>query len=163
MIIAGTGHRPNKLGGYEDFYYNKLCSVAELFLEKNKTKITEVISGGALGWDMALAIAAIRLRIKLTIASPFMGQEKAWPKIGVWSQATFFMLKEKAHNYITVCDGDYAAWKMQKRNEWMVDRCDLLLALWDGSKGGTYNCIEYAKQKNKRIMNLWGVYEQKRK
>ena len=39
---------------------------------------------------------------------------------------------------------------MQKRNEYMVDRLigvnDILLAIYNGStKGGTANCINYAK------------------
>ncbi len=35
-------------------------------------------------------------------------------------------------------------WVYQKRNEWMVDRAHTLLAVWDGSPGGTNNCLEYA-------------------
>ncbi len=38
---------------------------------------------------------------------------------------------------------------MQKRNEWMVDNCDMLVAVWDGTDGGTYNCIDYAKRMKK--------------
>jgi hypothetical protein len=29
MIIAGTGHRPDKLGGYGDEVFNKLVSLAK--------------------------------------------------------------------------------------------------------------------------------------
>lgn len=29
---------------------------------------------------------------------------------------------------------------MQKRNEYMVDLADKVVAVWDGSKGGTDNC-----------------------
>jgi len=31
------------------------------------------------------------------------------------------------------------------RSEWMVQNCDLLVAYWDGSDGGTGNCVKYAK------------------
>ena len=42
---------------------------------------------------------------------------------------------------------------MQKRNEYMVDNCDLLIACWSGvKKGGTYNCVKYAIKNNKRII-----------
>jgi uncharacterized phage-like protein YoqJ len=44
---------------------------------------------------------------------------------------------------------------MQRRNEWMVDRADKLVALWDGSWGGTFNCIEYARKKGVPFDNLW--------
>jgi uncharacterized phage-like protein YoqJ len=35
---------------------------------------------------------------------------------------------------------------MQVRNEWMVDHCNDLLAVWDGSDGGTGNCVRYAQR-----------------
>lgn len=37
----------------------------------------------------------------------------------------------------------------------MVDDCDSLLALWDGSSGGTKNCLDYARKKGKPYINLW--------
>jgi uncharacterized phage-like protein YoqJ len=43
---------------------------------------------------------------------------------------------------------------MQKRNEYMVDKCDKLLAVWNGTTGGTHNCIKYAKSKGKEIILL---------
>ncbi|WP_206759019.1 hypothetical protein [Anabaena azotica] len=42
-----------------------------------------------------------------------------------------------------------------KRNEWMVDQCHRLVALHDGSTGGTGNCVNYAKSKKVHIVNLW--------
>ena len=41
---------------------------------------------------------------------------------------------------------------MQKRNEYMVDKCDILLAVWDGSAGGTNNCVKYARKLDKEII-----------
>lgn len=34
----------------------------------------------------------------------------------------------------------------------MVDRCDRLIAVWDGSNGGTGNCVKYAKEVGKPIV-----------
>jgi uncharacterized phage-like protein YoqJ len=45
-----------------------------------------------------------------------------------------------------VTDAPYRAELMQIRNEWMVDRCDLLIAVWNGTPGGTANCVAYAKK-----------------
>ena len=59
MIIAGTGHRPDKLGGYSDDVLSKLIKLARTTLFDLKPK--KVISGMALGWDMALAYAALAL------------------------------------------------------------------------------------------------------
>jgi uncharacterized phage-like protein YoqJ len=54
-----------------------------------------------------------------------------------------------------VSPGGFTSYAMQIRNEWMVDHCDLLVALWDGSPGGTGNCIRYAKRAKCATVNLW--------
>lgn len=151
MIIAGTGHRPDKLGGYSDDVLSKLIKLARTTLFDLKPK--KVISGMALGWDMALAYAALALTEPEVVAAiPFLGQEKMWPKE---SQERYHTILKDCDDVLYICDQGYAAWKMQIRNEYMVDHCDLVLALWDGSPGGTANCIAYANKKNKPIMNLW--------
>lgn len=44
--------------------------------------------------------------------------------------------------------GKHSNIKMQLRNVYMVDRSELLIAVYNGSKrGGTFNCITYAKGK----------------
>ena len=56
---------------------------------------------------------------------------------------------------VFVSEPGYAAWKMQVRNKWMVDNSDLVLALWNGTDGGTANCVRYAEKVGKPITNLW--------
>lgn len=34
----------------------------------------------------------------------------------------------------------------------MTDKADLVIALYDGTKGGTKNCVDYAKKRNKEIL-----------
>ena len=46
----------------------------------------------------------------------------------------------------------YAVWKMQKRNEWMVDNCDAVIAVWDGAPGGTANTVDYARKLGKSVL-----------
>lgn len=154
MIIAGTGHRPSKLGGYGPEVTRKLIQIATDYLQEHKPAY--VISGMALGWDTALAIAANNLDIPFIAAVPFRGQENAWPH---GSKVLYKHLLLNAEHVEYVCDDGYAAWKMQQRNKWMVDNCDVLLALWDGSNGGTGNCIKYAKSVGRDIHNLWDKYE----
>lgn len=154
MIVAGTGHRPNKLGGYDDETFARL-----VFTAKRALKVlgaTHVVSGMALGWDMALAQAAYELNIPFTAAVPFKGQQSRWP---LKSQLQFKQLLERASHVVIVCDGEYASWKMQKRNEWMVDNSTVMLALWNGDeKGGTYNCVRYAGKAGKTVANAWHMY-----
>lgn len=153
MIISGTGHRPDKLGGYSDKAHDELTNVAIAYLQEAKP--TKVISGMALGWDTALADAAVLLGIPLVAAIPFEGQESRWP---IHSRARFNYLRSRATEEVIVSEGGYAAWKMQVRNEWMVDNSDLVVALWNGTDGGTANCVRYAEKKGKPIVNLWEKY-----
>ncbi len=150
MIIAATGHRPNKLGGYTDQVKQRLLDLATAALKHYKP--THVISGMALGWDQAVALAAVNLNIPFIAAVPFKGQESQWPQS---SKDDYQTLLDLAQEVIIVCPGDYSPEKMQKRNEWMVEKCEMLLALWDGSPGGTKNCIDYAKRDANPIVNLW--------
>ena len=43
-----------------------------------------------------------------------------------------------------------------KRNEYMVDRADLILAFVDHAWGGAYRTLSYAKKRKKTILNLSG-------
>ena len=42
----------------------------------------------------------------------------------------------------------------QVRNEWMVDRSNLVIAVFNGQKSGTKNTVDYAKRKGIRVMNV---------
>ena len=44
--------------------------------------------------------------------------------------------------------------KMQKRNIWMVDNADVLVAIWDGSSGGPKNTVEYTRKVKKPILHI---------
>ena len=151
MIIAGTGHRPDKLGGYTEANFDRLVTIAEKWLKG--LKASKVISGMALGWDQALAQAAINLEIPLIAAIPFTDKAKVWSDK---SKAYNQYLLDKAQEVVNVSGmDDYSVEYMQKRNIWMVDNCDILLAMFDGSSGGTKNCIQYAESQNKRMVNAY--------
>ena len=44
---------------------------------------------------------------------------------------------------------------ISKRNEWMVDRADLIIAYIEHDYGGAYKTIRYAQRKNKSIIYLY--------
>lgn len=150
MIISATGHRPNKLGGYSPQAFNRLVQIARTYLLEKAP--AGVISGLALGWDQAWALAALELAIPVHAAIPFEGQQSQWPGS---SQALWAGIVAQCTSVTFVCEPGYAPWKMQKRNEWMVERCHRVAALWDGSSGGTGNCIKFADQYPRPIDNLW--------
>lgn len=153
MILAATGHRPHKLGGYGVDVRLRLHRLAVMTIDTHRPDA--VISGFAQGWDLAMAAAALAVDVPLIAAIPFKGQETMWPDE---AQEVYHRLLAKAAHVEVVCEGGYAPWKMQRRNEWMVDACTDLAALWDGSDGGTANCVEYAKRKGAdgpRIIDVW--------
>jgi uncharacterized phage-like protein YoqJ len=164
MIIAGTGHRPNKLGGYGDDVQEKLLELALHSLDHLKPE--RVISGMALGWDQALAAAALIRGTYLIAAVPFASQASRWPAA---SQRTYESLLKKADRVVFVDEengcrdaGEYSVLKMHQRNEWMVRSCDRLLALWNGDEtGGTANCIQFARSLNVPITNAWQAWTER--
>ena len=152
MNIAITGHRPNKLG-------NDYNLTSPLIL-KIKSKLEEIvdsykpeclISGMALGIDTLWAKIALEKRIPLICAIPCINQEKLWTDS---SKELYRYILDNAYKvvYITKKEFDYKS--MQLRNEWMVDNCDILVAVHDGSYGGTHNCVTYANQVGKEIITI---------
>lgn len=156
MKIAVTGHRPNKLYGYnlDDSRWVAL---------KDKFKdllifygATEAITGMALGVDMVFSIAVLELKsegyeIKLHCAVPCYGQDSKW---GFKDRQLYQYILMKADKIVYVSESYYNSSVMQKRNEYMVDLCDVLFSVWDGSASGTGNCVAYAKSIGKDVINL---------
>ncbi len=159
MDICITGHRPNKLYGYDlgNYRWQLLKNKIENQLVQHKCK--RFRCGMALGVDTIAAMACIDLKesgfdIELIACIPFLGQESVWP---AESRYQYYSLLDKCDDKVIVCKGGYASYKMQERNRYMVDNSDLVLAVWNGSNGGTANCIRYAEEKNKEIINLLQV------
>ena len=150
MTIAATGHRPAKLGGYSESLAERMFDLAQACLIEMRAE--KIVSGVALGWDQAVAEAAISLDIPFIAVVPFQGQEFRWPQA---SQNHYRLLLRQAAQVVIVSPGGYSRKAMQDRNIWMVDHCDGLLVLWDGSAGGTGNCIRYARSKRMPILNVW--------
>lgn len=150
MRLAVTGHRPDKLGGYGREAWNRLVEVAKGEIERLKPEL--VITGMALGWDQAIARACVSLEIPFDAYIPFAGQATVWPQE---AQDLYYALLRNARNKQVICPGKYAHWMMQARNVAMVDNCDQLLALWNGTKGGTENCVKYANKMGIPVINCW--------
>ncbi|WP_272661330.1 SLOG family protein [Providencia sp. PROV089] len=154
MIVAATGHRLNKLGYDEGSQF--LCDIiAEVYLRSLKPEL--VYTGMAIGWDTNIARACVSLKIPFIAAVPFQGQECKWNSE---QQAEYKRLILLAKEIVVVCKGEYSLFKMQARNEYMVDRSDTVLAMFNRSLGGTFNCVRYAKSKKKNIINAWKAYSE---
>ena len=154
MTACFTGHRPNKLGGYKtpNKIYNVIKNILDLSVDRAiSLGYDTFISGGALGVDQWALDVLFGKRCRVIIARPFPSQDCRWP---LESQKIYREMILKADEVVDVCEDPYESWKMQKRNEWMVDKSNLVIAVWDGSNGGTGNCVKYAKALNKEIWNV---------
>ena len=157
MRCMVTGHRPNKLGGYNKNHELNQAVIRTLRsrLEGLQTAYGDaltVCSGMALGVDQWWAELATELDIPWIAFVPCKWQESKWPQA---SQEHYRWLINQATDVVFVSNEVYHPGCMQKRNEAMVnwaieegedtDGFALCVAIWNGTPGGTTNCIRYAR------------------
>lgn len=167
MIITVTGHRPDKLGSWAEYEAITLPRLVDLARQEfTRLAPSHGITGMALGWDIACAMAFYERGIPYIAAVPFLDQDKRWNSR---DRARYLEYIQKAKSVVyvdrlpkyqvgTLPPDTYHAAKMQRRNEFMIDHCTQVLALWDGSSGGTGNAVEYARKTGKPIINAWSSY-----
>ncbi len=154
-----TGHRPSKLKGYKDLDNKQLlweihdCCV---HLIENEG-VGVFINGVALGVDQWSAKIVLKLKekyphIKLISAVPCLNHSSKWTKN---SKKDWQDIIDKSDEVKYVTEEEFTPYCMQLRNKWMVDKSDIVVSVWDGSSGGTNNCVQYATENKKRIINLW--------
>lgn len=147
MIIGVTGHRKTTM--------DRDIIIDELRRQFIARKPETVITGMALGFDTHVAFTCIELNIPFIAAIPFEGQHVKW---GTADQLNYSYLISKAKEAIWTDNEGYAAWKYIKRDKWIVDHSDSILAYYDHRKdGGTFETIKYAIKQSKEVIN---IYEQ---
>lgn len=165
LHISLTGHRPNKLGGYniQINEYKKLQADLEQYILYQLQSYDVVVghSGLALGADTIWSKAILSMRnkypnrVKFHAEIPFMNQHGRWFKqsdIDFW-----FEQVDNADFKSVYADLDSSATTQQvakalnDRNIGMLDHADILLAVWDGTSGGTGNAVKYAESKNQPV------------
>ena len=157
---AFTGHRPEKLPWGRD----ERGSAALLFKFRLRASIERLIgigcvnflSGAARGFDTIAAEIVLSLReaypwIRLTVVLPCPGQADRWsPEDRArWER----LIRESDH--VETVSTTYDRGCMFRRNRYLVDHCDVLLAAYDGSGvGGTAMTVAYARQRGVRVRRL---------
>lgn len=154
-----TGHRPNKLpwSKNEDdprciALKSKIYDIASALYFSG---IRHYICGMALGCDMYFAEEVLRLReehpdITIEAAIPCVNQTE------FWSEET----KRRYNRIVSECDyetliqNEYTDDCMKKRNRYMVDNSSVLIAVFDGTIGGTYQTVNYAAKKGLEIIRI---------
>ena len=154
--VSFTGHRPEKLPFFSED--DPMCVDLKNRLSKQIKKLIEdgadeFFSGVARGVDIWAAEAVLELKsvypnIKLTAVVPCPEQADKWSSED----------RERYHNILEACDKTlvispkYSRGCMHKRDKALVDMCDVLVAVYDGQKGGTEFTLNYAETKGRKTI-----------
>lgn len=162
LVVCGTGHRPDKLGNSWSIespisrsIQKEVYSWLKYILEH--TDHLHVIAGGALGFDTHLALATLKLKqevdnVALEIAVPHKNFNGKWSVDDKEVFELIASMSDEVH-YVST-NSEFSLNDLELRNRYMVRKSDIVLALWDGSNGGTYNAFTFAERNNKPIIWL---------
>lgn len=142
--VAVTGHRIVK-----DLDKKNLKNIFRELIEK---EYNVFYVGMALGFDIICFKTLLELKgqynIKIIACIPCENQDSLWSE----------KQKKEYRNLLNFADEkvvlskEYTSSCMQKRNEYMVDNSDVLVAYLKRNSGGTYNTVKYAVEKQKEII-----------
>ena len=158
--VAFTGYRPQKL----PFGFNESDPRCDLFKARLNETIEGLyeegfrhfISGGALGFDTFAAEAVLKLKhlcpdTILEMVSPYDGQADQWT---FENRIRHDWLFQQA-DIVTVVGHLYSKSCMLRRNRYMVDNADLVLAAYNGLPGGTAATVAYADALRVPVRVFW--------
>jgi len=156
---AFTGYRPSKMPwGYDETdarcveFRFRLREALEYLIGQG---YTDFMSGGALGFDQMAAEIVLSLRekypwVRLVMVIPFDGQADKWSREqrGRWLEII------EASDRVIRISHEYDKGVFFKRNHYLVENADLLLAAFDGQPGGTAGTVAYAKRHGVRVVRI---------
>jgi hypothetical protein len=172
FVINVTGHRPDKLNHVWSTFSDKNKYILDAFKyflwktieckAKKGIKHFKLISGMALGIDSIFVRASKAcqkyyatkgIKVEIIGAIPCLRQYAYWRPT---SRAEYKKL-------LKYCDSGklinlkYSAKGMQLRNVWMVEQADMTVCYWNGTDGGTKNCLASASYKGNPIVNVYNI------
>ena len=157
MNVALTGHRPERLGFSElsnpidDNWRRIIDWCKEKLFELNTT---DIYFGMANGSDIAFGIAASEINnsninqneIKIHGILPCKNYNH--------TDEYYDYLKNSSYEWLELSEYFYKGCD-NARDQYMVDHCDVLLAIWDGNKsGGVWSTIRKAQKAGKQIIYI---------
>ena len=161
-VVMVTGHRPKSLGGFtvpnptEQWVRDTLRSLLVKLTSRRPNLVG--ISGMALGADQVFSEVCIELGIPWVAAVPFREHGQQWPRAAqkhyrqLMAHPTckaVVIVNEEIHYQV---EGSVRA-VMHRRNDWMIDHSQLVLAVWDGSGGGTAHTWRGAQAR--QVPRIW--------
>ena len=147
-----TGHRPEKIGEPEEVI---IAALRREIMSAVADGFTTFITGMARGVDIwageiVFELKAAGMPLRLIAAVPFDGVERSWEP--EW-KARFAAVLAGADEVEIICHG-YNRGCFQIRNRWMVDRAGRVIAVYNGTAGGTRNTMLYAENNGVEVKNV---------
>jgi uncharacterized phage-like protein YoqJ len=156
---AFTGHREKKLA--PDWREASPAGqalkrqIADAVENVYASNIPHFICGMANGCDLYFAEAVLALKaehpeVTLEAAIPYAGQAEGWP----------VRLRRRYNAVLAQCDKrtvlqqHYTRDCMMRRNRYMVDSAAVLIAVYNGSPGGTRRTMLYAMRRGLEIIEI---------
>ena len=156
---AFTGYRPSKMPwGYDETdarcveFRFRLREALEYLIGQG---YTDFLSGGALGFDQMAAEIVLSLRekypwVRLIMVIPFDGQADKWSR----EQCERWLSIIEASDRVIHISHAYDKGVFFRRNHYLVENANLLLAAYDGQPGGTAGTVAYAKRHGVRVVRI---------
>lgn len=146
-----TGHRDFPLCQREQVEARLVMVIEKLISED----VIYFGTGGALGFDTLAAQTVLKLRekhptIKLILVLPCKSQTDRWREK---DRVIYEEIKQRADK-VVYTSVDYTRDCMFKRNRHLVDCSGVCVCYLTERTGGTAYTVNYAKEKNLRIINL---------
>ena len=154
-----TGHRPAKLPWRFNEADPRCVELKRRIADAVETAYLEgyrhFLCGMAQGCDLYFCEAVLALRaqhpeISVEAAIPCPTQADTWPAAQ----------RERYHRLLASCDLEtmvsekYTSGCMQRRDRYMVDHASLLIAVFDGTAGGTQYTMQYAMSRGVDIIDI---------
>jgi uncharacterized phage-like protein YoqJ len=153
VILAVTGHRPPRLGGYR--LPNAVFEAVMRSLDEQLLRLqpTAVYTGMALGVDQWAADLCAFNDIPYDAILPFEGYEAKWPSE---SQRVYNQLLEQARNRRFLAprppEGANVDGLIRMRNRYLVREADALLAVYNRDpRTGTGKTVDFALSMHKPV------------
>ncbi len=153
-VCCFTGHRPEAL--YED---NTEEEIYDLIYRAVEDAVydgyKEFVCGACRGGDFLFGESVVKLKedypdIKLVCVLPCRNQSEYWANE---DRDRYADLLDAADDVICLNDR-FVKGCMHQRNRYMVERSSLLIAAFNGTKGGTEYTLSFAKKQGLRIVNV---------
>lgn len=164
-ICAFTGHRPHTMRLPQDELSPAIlalkkdmeAAIDDLILNRG---VTRFISGAALGTDLWICEMVLKRMednpaLELEIAIPFIGQTEKWTKSNMSKFGARYDDVVGRECVIQEYQPDPSFLKnksYQRRNFYMAEKCDYLLAVWNGSWSGTGMTVKMAQKLGKNCI-----------